>query len=75
MEKYQITNPPKVWVSAFPSVNRNEISLSAIMNKLKNGCLFVNIDHMEKFKLPTPPKFGSLVSKVMTEMEYHHWPL
>ena len=48
-EKFQITDPPKVWVSSFPSVNRNGISLSAIMKKLKNGCHFVNIDRTEKF--------------------------
>ena len=117
MEKFQITNPPKVWVSGFPSVDGNGISPSAIMKKLKNGCLFVNIDCMEKFqitdptqslglrfsecqqkwnitishyekiekwlpisliliiwknfKLLTPPKFGSLVFRVSTEMEYH----
>ena len=49
MEKFQITNPPNVWVSGFMSVNGNGISPSAIMKKLKNGCHFVNIDHMEKF--------------------------
>ena len=38
MEKFQITDPPKVWVSSFPSVNINGILLSAIMKKLKNGC-------------------------------------
>ena len=47
MEKFQITEPPKVWVSGFPCVNRNGISSLAIMKKLKNGCIFVNIDHTE----------------------------
>ena len=49
-EKFQITDPsPKDWVSSFPTVNGNRISVSAIMKKLKNVCHFVNIDHMEKF--------------------------
>ena len=38
MEKFQITDPLKVWVSSFLSVNGNGISVSAIMKKLKNGC-------------------------------------
>ena len=62
-EKFQITNPPpKVWVSGFPSVDGNGISLSAIMKKLKNGCHFVNIDSMEKFQITNPTKFGSLAT-------------
>ena len=36
MEKFQITDPPIVWVSGFLSVNRNGISALAIMKKLKN---------------------------------------
>ena len=54
--------PPKIWVSSFPSVNGNGISVLAIMKKLKNGYHFVNIDHMEKVQIndpPPPPKFGS----------------
>ena len=43
--------------------------------KLKNGRHFVNIDRMEKFKITDPPKFGSLVFRVLTEMEYQHQPL
>ena len=60
-EKFQITNPPKVWVSGFLSVKGNGISVLAIMKKLKNGCHFININHTENFKLPTPLKFGSTV--------------
>ena len=56
MEKFQITNPPKVWVSAFSSVNGNGILVSAIIKKLKNGCHFINIDHTEKFQITDPPK-------------------
>ena len=55
-EKFQITDPPKVWVSSFPSVNRNGISVSAIMKKLKNGCHFVNIDRTEKFQITDSPQ-------------------
>ena len=60
-EKYQITDPPKVWVSIFPSVNGNGISVPVIMKKLKNCHHFVNIDHMEKCQIIDPPKFGSPV--------------
>ena len=56
MEKFQITDLPKVWVSGFPSVDGNGISPSAIMKKLKNGCHFVNIDCMEKFQITDLPK-------------------
>ena len=53
-EKFQLLTPPKVWVSSFPSVDRNGISVSAIMKKLKNGCHFVNIDCMENFQITVP---------------------
>ena len=33
MEQFPITDPPKVWVSGFPSVDGNGISASAIMKK------------------------------------------
>ena len=56
MEKFPITDHPKVWVSIFPSVNGNRISVLAIMKKLKNGCHFINIDHTEKFQITDPPK-------------------
>ena len=56
MEKFQITNPPKVWVSSFLSVNGNGISASAIMKKIENDCHFFNIDHTEKFQITDPPK-------------------
>ena len=71
MEKFHITDPSKVWVSGFPSVKSNRISVSAIMKKLKNGCHFINIDHMEKFQITNPPKFESPVFQVSMETEYH----
>ena len=49
MEIFQITDPPKVWVSGFLGIDGNGISVSAIMKKLKNGSHFVNIDCMENF--------------------------
>ena len=67
MEKFQVTDPPKVWVSIFLSVDGNGISALAIMKKLKNGCHFINIHHMEKFQITIPPKFGSPVLKVSME--------
>ena len=55
-EKFQITNLPKVWISGFPSVDGNGISVLAIMKKLKNDCHFFNIDRMEKCQITDPPK-------------------
>ena len=52
----ECTNPPKVWVSGFPSVDGNGISALAIMKRLKNGCHFVNIDRTEKFQITNPAK-------------------
>ena len=43
--------------------------------KIKNGHHLVNIDCTEKFQMTNPPKFGSLVFRVLMEMEYQHWPL
>ena len=48
MEKIQITDPPKVWISGFLSVNKNGISALAIMKKLKNGHYFINMCYSEK---------------------------
>ena len=56
-EKFQITDPPpKVWVSSFPSINGNGLSVSAIMKKWKNGHHFVNIDCTEKFQNTNCPQ-------------------
>ena len=60
MEKCQITEPPKVWVSSFLSVNGKGISALAIMEKLKNGCHFINIDHTKKFQITDPPQILGL---------------
>ena len=75
-EKFQMTNPHKVWVSSFPSVNGNRISVLAIMKKLKNGCHFFNIDCTKKFQITDPSQsLGLQFSEWSTEMEYQHWPL
>ena len=39
-EKFQTTDPHKVWVSGFPSVNGNGISLLAIMKKIEKWLPF-----------------------------------
>ena len=71
-EKFGKLNQQKICVSSFLSVNRNWISLLAIMKKLINGCHFININHTEKFQITDPStKFGSLVFRVSTDMEYH----
>ena len=55
-KNFKLPPPPKVWISGFPSVDGNGISVSAIMKKLRNGCHFFNIDHMEKFQITNLPK-------------------
>ena len=75
MEKFPISDPPKVWVSCFLSVDRNGISASAFMKKLKNGCHFFNIDHTEQFPITDPPKVGVSGFLSVMEMEYQCWPL
>ena len=72
MKKFQITDPtPKVWVSGSLSVDGNGISVSAIMEKLKKGCHFVNINCTTYIQITDSTKFGSPVFQVLTEMEYH----
>ena len=55
-KNFKLLTPPKVWVSSFPSVDKNGISALAIMKKLKNGCNFFNINCTEKFQITDPPK-------------------
>ena len=56
MEKFQINNLPKIWISGFLSVDGNGILVLAIMKKLKNGCHFFNINRMENFQITDPPQ-------------------
>ena len=57
-ENFPITDHPKVWISSFPTVDRNGISVSAIIKKLKNVCHFFNINLTENFQLLTPQSLG-----------------
>ena len=75
MEKFRKLNGQKIHISSFLSIDGNGISVLAIMKKMKNGSNFINIDHMEKFQINDPPKFGSPVFQVLTETEYQHQPL
>ena len=54
-EKVGKLNRRKIHVSSFPSVNRNGISVLAIMKQLKNDRHSINIDHTEKFQITDPP--------------------
>ena len=60
-KNFKLLTSPKVWVPSFPSVDISGISRSAIMKKLKNGCHFINIDHMEKISNYWPPQSLSLL--------------
>ena len=78
MEKFQNTDPLKVWVSSFPIVNRNGISPLAIIKKnqkIAKILLTSIIDLQKNFQLPNPLKFGSPVLWVLRETEYQHQPL
>ena len=55
-KNFKLLTLPKFGVSGFLSVDRNRISQSAIMKKLKNGYHLVNIDHTEKFQITDHPK-------------------
>ena len=56
MENFQITDPPKVWVSGFLSVHRNRILVSAIKKKSKNVHHFVTMHYTEKCQITDSPK-------------------
>ena len=60
MEKFQITNPPKVWVSSFLSVNRNGISALAILKKIEIWLPFHKYWLYGKISNYRPPKSLSL---------------
>ena len=73
----QLPTPPKVWVSGFPSVDRNEKLVSAIMEM---GKMAVAPQKMHaRAKLPITPKVwvsgflsvdGKLVSAIMENGKY-----
>ena len=64
-----LTPPPKVWVSSLSVDGKGMLALTT-MKKLKSGCHFNNINHTEKFQITDPPKFGSLIFRVLMEIEY-----
>ena len=60
--KLPITDPPKVWVSGFLSVNRNAKLVSAITENGKKMAVAPQKRVLERnFQSPTPLKFGSPV--------------
>ena len=59
--KLPITDPPKVWVSGFLSVNRNAKLVSAITENGKNGRSSPKMCPRAKLPITDPLKFGSLV--------------
>ena len=59
--KFQITNPHKVWVSTFLSVNGNGKLVLAIMKKWENGSHFAENHCTAKFQITAPGKSGSLL--------------
>ena len=54
--KFPITEPPKVWVSGPPCINRNGKFVSAIVKKWKNGSNSAKTHHTAKFPITDPPK-------------------
>ena len=55
-QNFQFTNPPKVWVSSFPSVDGNGKLVSAITENGKNGCSFPKMHPRTKLPITNPPK-------------------
>ena len=61
--KLPINHPPKFWVTAFSSVDRNGKFVSAIMKKSKTGCHFTETPCLSAERLSllndeTEPKFS-----------------
>ena len=53
--KVPITDPPKVWVSSFPSGDRNGKLVSAIMENQKNGSNSPKMCPRAKVTITDPP--------------------
>ena len=73
--KVPITNPPKVWVSGFPSVDGNGKLVLGIMKNQKNGSNSPKMCPRAKAPITDLLKFGSPVFRVLMEMENWCWPL
>ena len=54
--KFPITDPPKVWVSGFLSVDGNAKLVSAIIENGKNGRSTLKTRPRAKFPITDPPK-------------------
>ena len=66
-EKLPITDPPKVWVTGFPSVNGNGKLVSAIMENGKNGYSSPKMHPIAKLPITNPLKFGSPHKSVLEQ--------
>ena len=73
--KLSITDPPKVWVSGFLSVDGNAKLVSAITENGKMAVAPQKRVLEQNFQLPTPLKFGSPVFWVSTETQNWCRPL
>ena len=69
--KLPITDPPKVWVSGFLSVNRNAKLVSAIMENGKNGNSSPKMCPRAKLPITDPPKVW--VSSFLSVAEMENW--
>ena len=54
--KVPITDPPKAWISGFPSVDANGKLVLAIMKNLKNGSNSPKMCPRAKVPITDPPK-------------------
>ena len=54
--KLPITNPPKVWISGFPSVDGNAKLMFSITENGKNGCSSPKTHPRAKLLISDPPK-------------------
>ena len=73
--KLPITDPPKVWVSAFLSVDGNAKLVSAIMKNGKNDHSSPKTHPRAKFPITDPPKVRVYGFRVLMEMQNWCRPL
>ena len=73
--KLPITDPPKVWVTGFPSVDGNAKLVLAITENGKNDHSSPKMHPRAKLPIIDPLKFGSPVFRVSTETENWCRPL
>ena len=74
--KVPITDPPKVWVSGFLSVDGNGKLVLGIMKNQKNGSNSPKMHPRTYVQIANPPKVRvSGLFQVLTEMENWCWEL